>query len=218
MFIKPDLDIVYPNKAELKRHKKLNLMSYASYAASIAIIIGTFIFFYDKPLDNNNTSTAANTSYMDYPQVSFNIEAPTQIAQNTEEDHTIEKNSVVNSNKTIRKIDYKKLPIQKHNNIEVQEYDYHSRINIDETPVLYSRKGKLAMSTPTDLEKYLLDNFNKNEVNYSSVAEAIKAEQTNSNNAFGNLKEFNAVIQIASSFTPEVNRKKILGSQPVPEK
>jgi hypothetical protein len=218
VYLKADEAIVFPNKSKLKRKetKTFSLMNYVSYAASIVIVMGFFLYM------NNDTSSVveegqavqfAQNSYMDYPKVGFDVKKPVII----DKDKLVPVTKEVDGKKMLYVTPKEELEKREEVElIEIEEYDYTTRIQQTEEVKLFSRKGKLAYNNPTELEMYLLDNFAKNAIDEPSISEAMqKSERANSTTTgYGPLSKYNNVIKLATNFKPEIAPKKILGSQP----
>lgn len=231
---KANLSITFPNKNSLKQHKKIALHQYFSYAASLIFVLGFIFYIQDGNQLSSEENTVQfannNTSYMDYPKVSF-FEEKAQI--------------------TLSKEPFKKKPVETKNNIKTEviessiapiedeqvnkairkiitipaDYFNTEDNNLEDTDpydnsIYYSRKGKLAYNSLTDLEKHLAKVFKDKKIDKSSIrSEMLPIEQLKKNDIktfeINPLNNYNNPIQLATSIDPNLFQKRILGSQPI---
>jgi hypothetical protein len=211
---KSDLSIIFPNKSTLKKQKKILWQQYISYAASIIFILG-FVFY----ISNKSSRRELNTNT--YSQIS---------SEKKIEKHLSEKNLPLASQTKIEKpfsnkLKNKKLKTQKKIKIKhkISPVTYREdELNIsneqeEQSPLIHSRKGKLAYSNLSELELHLSKIFKErkiDDVSFSQEINQIKGESKLKNNDYS-IKQFNNPFQLAISIDPIRYKKQILGSQPV---
>lgn len=231
---KADLSITYPNKEDLKQHKKIALHQYFSYAASLIFVLG-FIFYIQDGNDISPTESpvqfASNhTSYMDYPKVGF-FEEKAQVTLSKEPVETKPIEAINNSTTKVEDYNSKAIEDQEVNKairkIITIPADYfntedNSLEDVDpyDNSIYYSRKGKLAYNSLTDLEKHLAKVFKDKKIDKRSISsEMLPLEQNKKNNEksteINPLNSYNNQIQLATSIDPSLFQKRILGSQPI---
>ncbi len=208
--VKADESIVFPNKSSLKKHKQILWHQYASYAASIILVLGFVFYIQDgKDIQHNtevSTYSYSANSYMDYPKVeSFGEESPNytkveDIKENSEElmanNTTIQRQNPTNKTR-------KTIPVA-YNKEQLENFE-------DNSPLSYSRKGKLAYSNLSDLEIHLAELFEEKNIDNNSIPEGIKSQN---NVAPKKDRSYKQAIQLATSIDPFEYQKRILGSQP----
>lgn len=211
----PDQAVIYPNKKDLKRSKKVSLVNYISYAASIVIVFGLVFYIQnikDNPTQNIGTNEYASSSYsfMDYPKVGF-------FKEETISNTILTSSNDIKSNIEKSKPDIKK--VKKNNTvvqIPAQEDFFIDKIEHEDNAddFYYSRKGKLAYSSPTELESYLSKIFanQKNNETFSNFGKSnINSHSVKEGNTFKSINP----SQLAISLDPTQYQKRILGSQPI---
>lgn len=212
---KSDLSIAYPNKKSLKRHKKIGIYQYASYAASILFIV-SFIFIMngnDAEQMNNSTQYTSNTnSYMDYPKVDLLKHQPHTTSSVPAEEKLAEVKQTQLAVASV--LSNTKIPETK--NVSVN-YDLEQIEDFNEnSPLSYSRNGKLSYSNLTELELHLQKIFKEKSINKASIQDEFSnSSDINMDDAQQDIRPRNNAIQLATSFNPLQHQKQILGSQPI---
>lgn len=208
--LRADKSITFPNKSSLKKHKQILWHQYASYAASIILVIG-FVFYIQNGKDTlHNTETSpysySANSYMDYPKVeSFEEESYAYTkASDTEDDS----NELMANNTTIQRQNptntvRKTIPVT-YNKEQLENFE-------ENNPLSYSRKGKLAYSNLSDLEIHLAELFAEKKIDNISISKDLKSKNNVAPKKDRNYKQ---TIQLATSIDPFEYQKRILGSQP----
>lgn len=211
---KADFSVVFPNKSKLKKHKKLILPQYFSYAASIILILGV-IFYLPKRPDKHQESKKATAT------ITKNTLIKTQKKKNLIEHNALvyAKNEIKKQTpqQQIRKTDSKNIQEQESSkNYKISPVMYSQEdlknSNIDE-PIISTRKGKLAYSNLSELEQRLSKTFEKKKINTELFSQEI--EQIKHPAETKETHQFNSHFQLAISIDPIEYQKQILGSQPI---
>ncbi|MBN2669663.1 MAG: hypothetical protein JXR60_10590 [Bacteroidales bacterium] len=208
-YFKPDLSIVYPNKASLKRKKSIPFYRYTAYAAAVILVLGFALMLQTQ--DNTTKEQFSNlpfehSSYMDYPKVSFEANTPQFYSSNETNSNT---SSVIKAqsstvSKTIE-LNPKDIEI-----MNIEEYDYSNKYTFQKEVKYVSRKGKLAFNNPSDLENLWMQNIENSSVDNTQSTNITKHKFDD----YSVNEHFNNLIEQADQFSPKINQKMILGSQP----
>ncbi len=207
---KPNYSIIYPNKASLKKQKKILWKQYTAYAASIILILG-FIFYIP-----NNKPTQSTTG--------TNLYTSSILKRNKATKKIIKYDSYTSLEKTREVQTFNKSSETKLNNHKdshkttTVSYNQKKIENIKKTnPLINSRKGKLAYSNLSKLELHLSKLFNEKNINKESFSEEINEikHQTSTKNNTNPSNLFNKQFQLATTIEPIQYQKQILGSQPI---
>ena len=215
--LKADTNIIFPNKANLKKQPTIYWQRYLSYVASIALII-SFIIYIQNGNSEQNDNISKPYTYSDISTTTYpNTKAVEKETQSNTNIHTekkakinyIAKESTIQKQNPVRKT-RKTIPI-------TQEETISDNYENNPFPLSYSRKGKLAYSNLSELEIHLAKLFEKKGIEEEALSQEVekmthKKEPFQPNNA-----TYSPAIQNVASINPILYQKRILGSQPIDE-